>query len=99
MKQMIIPNLPGCFMFVNTSIINKISGFDERFFMYVEDIDLSRRLHDISQTIYYPEIVIEHQLARGSKNNLKLMFYHIVSQIYYFNKWGWFKDKKRKEIN
>ena len=98
-KTMNIPNLPGCFMFMRTDILSKISGFDENFFMYVEDVDLTRRLHKISDTVYYPEIEITHGLARGSYKLSKLMLYHIRSAIYYFNKWGWFNDKDRYKIN
>jgi len=98
-KQMNIPNLPGCFMFARTSVLRQIDGFDENFFMYVEDIDLTRRIHKISKTIYNPEIVVVHSLARGSYNALKLTLYHIKSAIYYFNKWGWFFDDERVEIN
>ena len=98
-KQMNIPNLPGCFMFIRTSVLKEVGGFDDKFFMYVEDVDLTRRLHKISKTIYLPEIVIEHSLARGSYNALKLTMYHIQSAIYYFNKWGWFIDNERTRIN
>ncbi len=98
-RSMNIPNLPGCFMFVRTDIINEINGFDENYFMYVEDIDLTRRLHQIGETLYYPEIVIKHSLAQGSGVFSKLMLYHIKSAIHYFNKWGWFFDKKRTLIN
>jgi GT2 family glycosyltransferase len=98
-KQMNIPNLPGCFMFIRTSVLKQIGGFDEKFFMYVEDIDLTRRLHKVSKTMYNPEIVIEHSLARGSYNAIKLTIYHMQSAIYYFNKWGWFVDKDRTKIN
>jgi len=98
-KSMNVPNLPGCFMFVRTDVLNSICGFDENFFMYVEDIDLTRRLHEKGKTLYYPKIVIEHGLAQGSYKISKLLIYHIKSAIYYFNKWGWFNDKMRKTIN
>jgi len=98
-KPMNIPNLPGCFMFMRLSDLEKVKGFDENMFMYVEDIDLTRRLHEISKTVYYPEIEIRHGLARGSYKFSKLVIYHINSAIYYFNKWGWFFDKNRIIIN
>lgn len=98
-KPMNIPNLPGCFMFVRMKNLIEVDGFDENFFMYCEDIDLTRRLHEISKTLYYPQISIKHGLARGSYNFSKLVVYHIKSAIYYFNKWGWFVDNDRKKIN
>lgn len=98
-SAMNIPNLPGCFMFVRTNILVEIGGFDEKFFLYVEDVDLTRRLHEKSVTLYYPKIVIKHSLARGSYKELKHGLYHVASAIYYFNKWGWFNDRKRIAIN
>lgn len=89
----------GCFMFINTKVFQKISGFDERFFMYPEDIDLTRRIQQHYMTIYYPEVSIVHKHGRGSYTNSKLLYYHITSMIKYFNKWGWFFDKKRNQMN
>lgn len=43
-KIMWVPSLSGCFMFMRVDVLRKIGGFDERFFMYAEDLDLSRRI-------------------------------------------------------
>lgn len=98
-KEMEVPYLSGCFMFVRTEIFKEVGYFDENFFMYLEDTDLSRRIHEKYKTIYYPKVQINHKFAKGSYVNKKLLMYHIKSAIYYFNKWGWFFDKKRKEVN
>jgi hypothetical protein len=94
-----VPYLMGCFMFINTKVFKNVKGFDEQFFMYPEDIDLTRRIHENFKTIYYPEVTIVHQHGRGSYKNRKLLYYHVTSMIKYFNKWGWFFDKERKVIN
>lgn len=94
-----VPYLSGCFMFIRTKVLEKVGLFDERFFMYLEDTDLSRRIHKISKTIYYPYVHIYHEYGKGSYKNLKLLKYHIDSAIKYFNKWGWFFDKERDFIN
>lgn len=94
-----VSSLSGCFMFMRVSVLQKIGGFDERFFMYAEDIDLCRRVGEVAKTVYYPEACIYHAYAKGSYKNKKLLKYHICSVIKYFNKWGWFFDRKRKEIN
>lgn len=93
------PFLMGCFLFINTKVLDEISGFDERFFMYTEDIDLTRRIQENYKTIYYPFVSICHAHGRGSYRNPKLLLYHIGAAFKYFNKWGWFFDKKRKVIN
>jgi len=94
-----VPSLSGCFMFMRTSILKKVGIFDERFFMYLEDVDLSRRIYKISKTIYYPFASIYHEYGKGSYKNKKLLRYHVESAIKYFNKWGWFFDIDRKKIN
>ena len=98
-KLMEVPSLSGCFMFVRTSVLKEVGGFDERFFMYAEDVDLCRRIGKNSKTVYYPEAEIIHNYEKGSYKNKKLLYYHIVSAIKYFYKWGWFFDKERKLIN
>ena len=98
-RTMEVPSLSGCFMFVRKSILKEVRGFDERYFMYAEDVDLCRRIGKKSKTVYYPEVEIVHNYEKGSYKNRKLLYYHIVSAIKYFNKWGWFFDKERREIN
>lgn len=98
-KEMEVPALSGCFMFIRCSVLDKIGGFDERFFMYAEDLDLCRRIGEISQTIFYPNAKVFHAYEKGSYKNKKLLKYHIISIIKYFNKWGWFFDKKRRKKN
>lgn len=98
-KIMNVPYLSGCFMFFRVSALHEIGLFDERFFMYPEDIDITRRMHERYKTIFYPNISIIHAHAAASKANLKMLKVHILNMIKYFNKWGWVFDKKRKQIN
>lgn len=98
-KCMNVPYLSGCFMFLRTSVIKEIGLFDTHIFMYGEDTDLNRRIHAKYKTMYNPDVTIIHRHEQGSHKNLHLMWIHIKAAIYYFNKWGWFIDKERKEIN
>jgi len=98
-KIMEVPYLSGCFMFIRTEVLKKVGLFDEKFFMYLEDTDLSRRIHRVVKTIYYPYVHIYHEHQKGSYKNLKLLKIHIESAIKYFNKWGWFNDPERDIIN
>lgn len=98
-KVVEVPSLSGCFMFMRCSVLEKIGGFDERYFMYAEDIDLCRRIGEISETIYNPNVTIIHEYDKGSYKNPKLLRYHIKSICKYFNKWGWFFDSKRNLRN
>mgnify|MGYP002742492047 FL=1 len=98
-KIMNIPNLSGCFMFLRTEALKKVGLFDENIFMYLEDIDLNRRIHSKYKTIYYPEARVIHEHQKESYKSKKLLKAHIKSAIYYFNKYGWFFDKQRVNIN
>ena len=94
-----IPNLSGCFMFLRTEVLKQVGLFDENIFMYLEDIDLNRRIHSKYKTIYYPDAIVIHEHQKESYKNRKLLKAHIKSAIYYFNKYGWFFDKERTSIN
>jgi GT2 family glycosyltransferase len=94
------PCLSGCFMFLRLETLVKYNiFFDERFFMYCEDFDLMRRIHKVAKTIFYPEVTIIHDHAKQSYKSKRMLLEHIKSAIKYFNKWGWFFDKERKEMN
>lgn len=98
-KIMNVSYLSGCFMFIRTKILKKVGMFDKRFFLYCDDLDLSRRINRVSRTVFYPYCYIYHEYGKGSYKNLKLLFYHIKDAIKYFNKWGWIKDIERNKIN
>ncbi|MCL2597630.1 MAG: glycosyltransferase [Paludibacter sp.] len=93
------PYLSGCFMFLRISALREIGLFDERFFMYPEDIDLTRRMYRKFRTVFYPEVSVTHSHTRGSYGYGKLFFIHILNIIKYFNKWGWIFDRERDKIN
>jgi GT2 family glycosyltransferase len=86
-------------MIFRISAFNMVGIFDERFFMYPEDIDITRRMHKFYKTIYYPEVSIIHAHQADSYKSRKMLIIHIVNMIKYFNKWGWFFDRERKIIN
>lgn len=88
-KEIDVPCLSGCFMFMRSSSYEKIGGFDERFFLYAEDFDLSRRLHKLGPNRFVPSCIVYHEHAQESYFRKKHLFLHISSIIKYFNKWGW----------
>jgi GT2 family glycosyltransferase len=98
-KVMEVPFLSGCFMFLRVDSLRQVGLFDERIFLYTEDTDLTRRIHKHYRTIFFPEAVIYHYNQRGSYKSVVILAYHIFSAIKYFNKWGWFNDSEREDIN
>lgn len=98
-RPMNVPYLSGCFMLLRTEAVRKVRLFDERFFMYPEDIDLTRRIHRDYLTVFYPKTTIIHKHEKASYHSPKMLWVHIVNMCRYFNKWGWFCDPERKRIN
>lgn len=98
-RRMLVPSLSGCFMLTRTDMLDRVKGFDERFFLYCEDFDLCRRIGKVSQTVFNPEVSVTHNYEKGSYKSNRLLFLHIISAIKYFNKWGWFFDRERRIIN
>lgn len=91
--------LLGCFLLCKTSSLIKYNGFDERFFLYMEDFDLVRRLSSFNEcAILYPFVNVYHVYDRGATKKVKLLLHLINSSIKYYNKWGWF-DSNRKVLN
>lgn len=94
-----IPCLSGCFMFLRSTALREAGYFDERYFMYMEDVDLCRRIGRRYKTVFYPGAVITHGYAKGSYSNRKLLKYHLQSAIRYFGRWGWIHDPERRRLN
>ncbi len=60
----------GAAMLINRELFDKIKGFDERYFLYYEDIDLCRKIKRVGKKIYYfPKVFIRHAVG-GSKSDL-----------------------------
>jgi len=98
-KVIEIPNLSGCFMLLRTTALKEVGLFDERYFMYAEDIDLTRRINSKYKTVIYPYLEVIHRHEKASFKSLKMKIIHTISVIKYFNKWGWIYDSERSRIN
>ncbi len=93
------PVLSGCFTLLSLEAIKNVGMYDDKFFMYFEDWDLSRRIHNHYKTIYFPLVSVYHGYDSGANKSTRLFRIFLNSAITYFNKWGWFFDKERKKIN
>ena len=81
--------LTGCFQLFKTKDFVSLKGFDERYFLYMEDVDICRKIDALGKKkLYFPQEEIVHVLKQGSSKNLKLFFRHTSSAIKYFLKWG-----------
>lgn len=82
-----IENATGCFMMFRTEILKSVGGFDERYFMYFEDADITRTVRKYARVVYHPGITVGHIWKRESKHNYKLLRIHIQSMLKYYLKW------------
>lgn len=79
----------GCFMLFKTEDFKNIKGFDERYFLYMEDADICKKIESTNKKIlFFPKVSIVHQHQKGSSKSIKLFFFHLSSAIKYFLKWG-----------
>lgn len=80
--------LHGCFQLFKTNDFVTIKGFDERYFLYMEDADICRKIDELGKKkLYFPQEKIAHVLKKGSSKQLSLLIIHISSIIKYFFKW------------
>lgn len=79
----------GCFMLCRTEAFNEIGGFDENYFLYFEDFDLSLRIGKLGKLAYVPAMRIQHtggNVARKGWTHLKMF---ASSGIRFYNTYGW----------
>lgn len=78
----------GCFSVVRTELFKQLGGFDERWFMYFEDMDLTRRVRGSARAVYLPDFCVYHAWERSSSHHLKFFIILVTGMFKYFGKWG-----------
>ncbi len=81
--------LSGAFMFCQTNLLKSLGGFDPKYFLYFEDVDLCRRVQRTHRTVYYPEVSVTHFWKRSAHNNWVYTYYCLKSPLRYFSRWGY----------
>lgn len=75
----------GIFLIINRSFFKELKGFNEEFFMYLEDTDLSIRVKKIGGGLKVLEtICVYHDARRDSNKNLNFFKYHILSLLKFY---------------
>ncbi len=93
--------LLGACLMIRRKTLDEIGFFDERFFLYFEDVDLCRRAKNAGWKIFYfPDSCMVHYYQRASADQegifalfSKITWIHILSAIKYFLKWKFYKPK------
>jgi GT2 family glycosyltransferase len=79
----------GCFMLVRTAALRAVGGFNEDFFLYFEDFDLSLRLAEKGRLVFEPRMCIVHHGGYAANKGRAHVKYFIRSGIRFFNRHGW----------
>ncbi len=92
-----IPAVSATALLIKTELFKDIGGFDERFFMYMEDIDLCRRIREKGlEIMMIPDVKIKHSWRKSSsKRPFFTAYHHHLSVLKYFVKY----DKNRFIMN
>ena len=83
------PYLSGCCMLIRSEAFREVGGFDDRYFLYLEDADITRSLARDGRCVHLPVARVVHGWGRGNYQNLGLMAVNLASAVHYFRKWGW----------
>jgi len=73
------------FMLFPSEIFKQLDGFDQKFFLYYEDVDLCARLRLLGyEVVLCPAASVVHQARRSSHSDFKYMIWHIASMMRFF---------------
>ena len=87
-----VSSVKGFVMFINNSFCKKVNYFDENFFLYLEEIDLCKRVNKIGGRIYLAKNIFVKHIG-GKSHNPKYMYqmelqrnWHYLWSLFYFTK-------------
>ncbi|WP_373316896.1 glycosyltransferase [Chitinolyticbacter albus] len=84
-RPAVVPIISGCFMLLKTTALRAVGGFDERYFLYLEDYDLCRRLQLAGgEVAIEPRAQVMHGHARSSYSWGWPLWWHMRSAFRYF---------------
>lgn len=74
--------VPGAYSIIRASVLDQIGHFDERFFLYFEEVDLCQRIKAAGyRVVYWPEIRVVHIGGESSRTIKRLSFSGSGSQL------------------
>ena len=88
----------GCFFLARTEDLRRLGGFDEAFFLYAEDADLSRRAETFGSNWYVAEARITHGWKAAWKNSRHAFKENLRSVFRYFRKHGFFRPRRNHDV-
>ncbi|SDX48012.1 Glycosyltransferase, GT2 family [Lutibacter oricola] len=83
----VVDVLVGAFMFIKKTVYKEVGGFDEDYFMYGEDIDLSyKTLNKGYQNYYYHNTQVIHYKGESTKKDIKYLKYFLGAMKIFYRK-------------
>lgn len=78
----------GCFFVARTAVLKQIGGFDERYFLYVEDADITQKALQKGRVVYWPGTNVYHAWNRQPGRSGRHFIMQLRSMLRYFRNWG-----------
>lgn len=78
----------GSFFMIRTEVFRAIGGFDEGYFMYVEDADITQKALQRGRAVYLPDVCVAHAWHRDAHRKWRQFGWQMKSMARYFRKWG-----------
>lgn len=79
----------GCCMWVRREVFDAVNGFNEAYFLYFEDYDLSMKMSKRGAVMEHREIQIVHHGGDASRKGWRHILWFIEGAARFFNRWGW----------
>ena len=79
----------GCFMLVRTAALQAVGGFNDAYFLYFEDFDLSIRMGSQGRLVFNPAVQIVHHGGYAASKGMQHVKYFLRSGITFFRTHGW----------
>ena len=79
----------GCCMWVRRAVFDGVGGFDESYFLYFEDHDLSLKLASQGTVMEQQDIRIVHHGGGASRKGFQHIRWFVAGGARFFNRWGW----------
>ena len=77
----------GCFFCIRSDVFKALGGFDQRYFMYLEDADLTLSAKKYCRVVINPQVSVTHIWERESAKSIKYLLIHIISSLKFLWKW------------
>jgi len=76
----------GCCMMMSKSTFNKANGFDENYFLFIEDVDICQVIKKRLRVVYFPNAKIYHKISSSNARSTPQMIIKRHQGMIYYNK-------------